>query len=141
MKDNPRWHPASKIFPLMSDPELKELAEDIDANGQQNPVTMLEGLVLDGRTRILALKKAGAQPRTVEAPEIARGKPSSMGSSHRTSRGVSSPVARQPLWQSAPYPPSRRTRRDARERADVQPTERPKSLITCYEQDGDPIAR
>lgn len=55
-------HPAAELFPLMAEAELKELAEDIKANGLIDPiVTWAKGdnLLLDGRNRLDALALAG----------------------------------------------------------------------------------
>ena len=47
-------HPLSAAFPSMSDEELDALIDDIDANGQREPVMLFEGMVLDGWHRYLA---------------------------------------------------------------------------------------
>jgi hypothetical protein len=54
-------HPAAELFPLMSEPELRELAENIKANGylREEPVTLYEGKLLDGRNRLDALESIG----------------------------------------------------------------------------------
>jgi hypothetical protein len=58
------WHPASKIFPMLSDDKLMELADDIEKNGQREPVLLLDGMVLDGRNRMCACKIKGIPPLT-----------------------------------------------------------------------------
>jgi protein gp37 len=63
------FHPVANIFPLMGEAELAELAEDIRANGQREPVWLhRDGRIVDGRNRWLACRKLGieAQTRTVE---------------------------------------------------------------------------
>lgn len=55
-------HPAAKLFPLVTPPELENLAEDIKSNGLLNPIIIHENLILDGRNRYLACKKAGVEP-------------------------------------------------------------------------------
>lgn len=60
------WHPAAKIFPLMSDDELRELARDIGEKGLLQPIMLFEGKVLDGRNRLLACRAAGVTPRFEE---------------------------------------------------------------------------
>jgi ParB-like nuclease family protein len=43
----------------MSDQDLDVLAKDIQANGLLEPITISAGMILDGRNRYLACKKAG----------------------------------------------------------------------------------
>ena len=57
-------HPYANLFPLMSSAELRELATDIKANGQQEPILLYEDLILDGRNRYRACKLAGVEPKT-----------------------------------------------------------------------------
>ena len=56
-------HPACKLFPKLGDVELRELADDIKANGLQNAIILLDGKILDGRNRHAACKLAGVEPR------------------------------------------------------------------------------
>ena len=56
-------HPACKLFPKLGKAELQELADDIKANGLQNPIVLFEGKILDGRNRDAACKIAGVRPR------------------------------------------------------------------------------
>jgi hypothetical protein len=49
-------HPASNFFPMMSEVELKALADDIEKNGLREPVELFQGKILDGRNRYLACK-------------------------------------------------------------------------------------
>ena len=56
-------HPACKLFPKLGKTELQELADDIKANGLQNPIVLLDGKILDGRNRFAACKIAGVKPR------------------------------------------------------------------------------
>lgn len=65
-------HPAAAVFPMLPDDELDELAEDIKANGLQQPIVVkemaLEGdpepyiYLVDGRNRREACKRAGVEP-------------------------------------------------------------------------------
>ncbi|SPL63603.1 Spo0J and IME4 domain-containing protein [Ochrobactrum soli] len=55
-------HPLADIFPMIADPDLKVLAADIAANGQVEPILLLEGQVLDGRNRQAACLLAGVEP-------------------------------------------------------------------------------
>jgi ParB-like nuclease domain len=57
-------HPATALFPIISDAELDELGEDIRRNGLQQPITILrksndDELLLDGRNRLDALERVG----------------------------------------------------------------------------------
>ncbi len=56
------WHDAAKIYPVMPGDELKELAEDIQANGLQNRIALFENKVLDGRNRLLACRLVNVEP-------------------------------------------------------------------------------
>jgi hypothetical protein len=63
-------HPAAELFPLMPPDELRELGEDIKANGLQTPIRILvtkpgDELIyqlLDGRNRLDAIELAGFDP-------------------------------------------------------------------------------
>ena len=37
-----KWHPYANLFPMLEEPELQELADDIAANGQHHPVIMVQ---------------------------------------------------------------------------------------------------
>lgn len=56
-------HPAAELFPLMGSGELRELGEDIKANGMKMPIILLQqerGLsLIDGRNRLEALEVVG----------------------------------------------------------------------------------
>ena len=57
-------HPAADIFPMMSEEELVDLAEDIKANGLVHPLIIdAAGQLIDGRNRLAACKLAGVEPR------------------------------------------------------------------------------
>ncbi len=57
------FHPASDIFPLV-DADIQELQADIKANGQLEPILLLDGKILDGRTRYRACEGLGVEPLT-----------------------------------------------------------------------------
>ena len=59
-------HPAAEVFPMLDEKELRKLADDIKANGQQVPIEVYRGKILDGRNRLAACKLAGVKPQTVE---------------------------------------------------------------------------
>ncbi|MFA6242038.1 MAG: hypothetical protein WC655_13980 [Candidatus Hydrogenedentales bacterium] len=57
------FHPAANIFPMMPDEDLKSLAEDIVAHGQQFPIELLDGKIIDGRNRYRVCLITGITPR------------------------------------------------------------------------------
>lgn len=59
-------HPLAEKFPMISEPELRELAEDIRQNGQRDPIITLNGKILDGRNRAAACDFAKIPVRTQE---------------------------------------------------------------------------
>jgi hypothetical protein len=53
-------HPAAEIFPMMQEDELRRLADDIQKNGQYEPIVVnKEGQILDGRNRAAACALVG----------------------------------------------------------------------------------
>jgi len=60
-------HPATKLFPLLTDEEFAALCDDIRKNGQQEPIVLLNGRVIDGRNRLRACQKIGIKPKTRNA--------------------------------------------------------------------------
>jgi ParB-like chromosome segregation protein Spo0J len=60
-------HPAADLFPMLGNEELSVVANDIKRRGLLEPISRDKaGLILDGRNRLAACHKAGAQPRFVE---------------------------------------------------------------------------
>ena len=57
-------HPAADAFPMMDATRLAELRADIQANGQREPVTICDGMILDGRNRYEACDGLGIEPTT-----------------------------------------------------------------------------
>ena len=54
------FHPIAEVWPLLPEPELQELADDIKANGLRNPIWRhRDGRIIDGRNRWLACRRAG----------------------------------------------------------------------------------
>lgn len=62
----PELHPACAAFPPMSQDELTILADNIRNDGLLEPITMLDGQILDGRNRWDACEIVGITPATVE---------------------------------------------------------------------------
>lgn len=60
-----QYHEAANLFPIDED-SLQALADDIKANGQVNPIELMDGKILDGRRRWSACQIAGVEPETVE---------------------------------------------------------------------------
>lgn len=56
-------HPAANLFPMMTEDEFDELAEDIREHGQILPIILHEGKILDGRNRAMACHRLGRAPR------------------------------------------------------------------------------
>jgi hypothetical protein len=56
-------HPIAEMFPMMTDDELNELAQDIKENGLLNPIVKdKDGVLIDGRNRLEACKRAKVEP-------------------------------------------------------------------------------
>jgi hypothetical protein len=60
-RDHLKVHPAADLFPLLSESELRELADDIKQNGLQQPIVIWETgkQLIDGRNRLDALARIG----------------------------------------------------------------------------------
>lgn len=56
-------HPIAELFPLMSESELQELADDIRNNGQREDIIVYQARILDGRNRYRACLLADVEPR------------------------------------------------------------------------------
>jgi site-specific DNA-methyltransferase (adenine-specific) len=57
-------HPVAELFPMLETVELRELADDIETNGLQQPITMQGDVLLDGRNRLAACKLVDVEPRS-----------------------------------------------------------------------------
>lgn len=55
-------HEVAKLFPMIDTKSLKALADDIAQHGQQEPIWMYKGKLLDGRNRVVACAMAGRDP-------------------------------------------------------------------------------
>ncbi|QDV69007.1 Modification methylase HindIII [Rosistilla carotiformis] len=64
--DNPNFHAACALFPVLQGTELRELANDIRQNGLLEPIVVHNGEILDGRNRLEACEIAGIEPKFVE---------------------------------------------------------------------------
>ena len=65
MTDIAGVHPYADKFPMLTDVELDELAESIASIGLINPIVVdPAGLILDGRNRLEACKRAGVEAAT-----------------------------------------------------------------------------
>ena len=60
-RDHLPVHPAADLFPLMSEPELRELGEDIKAHGLSSPICLYDGKLIDGRNRLDAMELVGVK--------------------------------------------------------------------------------
>jgi hypothetical protein len=56
------FHDAANIFPL-DEEHIAELAIDIQKHGQQQPIELIDGKILDGRRRYMACEAAGVEPK------------------------------------------------------------------------------
>jgi hypothetical protein len=59
-------HPLCTLFPRLAGAEYAALVADIAAQGLRQPITLLDGMVLDGANRYRACLDAGVSPRFVE---------------------------------------------------------------------------
>ena len=63
---NLKQHPLSAAFPAMSADDFAALRDSIEAIGVQNPITLFEGMVIDGWHRYTAANELGMVCPTVE---------------------------------------------------------------------------
>lgn len=56
-------HLIANVFPMMTDAEIQELAQDIKINGLKESILIFEDKILDGRNRYAACKISGVEPR------------------------------------------------------------------------------
>ncbi|MEI8248655.1 MAG: ParB N-terminal domain-containing protein [Lentisphaerota bacterium] len=61
-----RIHEFADAFPLTEGKEFEQLKRSIEADGQQIPVIMYQGKLLDGRNRLLACRELGRMVNYVE---------------------------------------------------------------------------
>jgi hypothetical protein len=65
-KSKYKIHPIAALFPMMTDDELNELANDIKDNGLIHPIVKKDGLIIDGRNRLKACELANVEPQFTE---------------------------------------------------------------------------
>jgi len=61
-----KHHPAADAFPVFDASRHAELVEDIREHGQREPITLCDGMILDGRNRYRACIELGVTPKTRE---------------------------------------------------------------------------
>lgn len=55
-------HPFANSFPMIGDDEMRALAADIKAHGQEEPIVTYGDQIIDGRNRLVACNLAGVTP-------------------------------------------------------------------------------
>jgi len=63
MSTDRKPHRFAEIFPMLSDEELQDLAKNIKERGLQEPITLYNGEILDGRNRYSACRIAAVTPK------------------------------------------------------------------------------
>ena len=58
-----KFHPLAHYFPMLPDKEFEELKKSIKNFGLLEPITTLDGMILDGRNRFKACQETGVTPR------------------------------------------------------------------------------
>lgn len=56
-------HPASRLFPPMTDAEFADLCQDIVEHGLEDPIVLLDGHILEGNNRYRACRQTGVAPK------------------------------------------------------------------------------
>lgn len=59
-------HPCANLFPMLNDDDLQMLADDIEQNGQREPIVFWGRWILDGRNRLRACQLKGIKCKTVD---------------------------------------------------------------------------
>lgn len=62
-------HPVAELFPAMNDDEFEAFKDDIRQHGQQVPILVQHGQLIDGRHRYRACLELGIEPMVEEVPE------------------------------------------------------------------------
>lgn len=63
---NHELHPLCTLFPRMAGAEFDALCADVKANGLRQPITLHNGMILDGGNRYAACVAAGVEPQFAE---------------------------------------------------------------------------
>jgi len=63
-------HPATAIVPELTGVAYAALKEDIRAHGQIVPISLWQGMIVDGRARLRACRELGLRARTAELTEL-----------------------------------------------------------------------
>jgi len=61
-----KGHPAADGWPMMKEKAFAQLRDDIEKKGQEEPITICDGMILDGRNRYRACIELGLKPITRE---------------------------------------------------------------------------
>lgn len=59
-------HPLAQVFPSIEGAEREEFKEDIQKNGQLDPIVMYNGMVLEGRNRYEVCTELGVEPKVID---------------------------------------------------------------------------
>ncbi|MCU4119332.1 ParB/RepB/Spo0J family partition protein [Variovorax sp. N23] len=65
-----KQHPLSSAFPSMASDEFEALKDSITNIGVQDPITLYQGMVIDGWHRFTAANEVGAECPTVELGDV-----------------------------------------------------------------------
>ena len=61
-------HPIADRFPLLNGTRFEELVRDLQDHGLREPITLYEGMILDGRNRYRACRQLGIELQTRALP-------------------------------------------------------------------------
>ena len=81
-----KFRPEANIWPLMKEDELRDLAADIDKEGQRYPIYLYEGEILEGRNRYLAITRYCTKSREPGYMDVSPESPIAFAISHNEKR-------------------------------------------------------